>query len=237
MSEEIAPRRGPIEGTSRVLRELLRTPNFKKSIRIILNELDPENAAVLVRTLMWEDAELFLGLIGASPKIANAGITATRELAIQLAAFPPALIAGFLKGTVEEVDSEALGELLGMVLGIILTLFEMRDEGMALASRGFNDGLARGLAGSLGVADEDAGAREIVLEKSLPLLKARAAALGAEATRDGSRVQRLVKKTTEGIEELAEDNPDFIRGVVAPIVGAWQSALESAGGSEGKGGS
>lgn len=228
MSEEIAVRPGPIEGTSRVLRELLRTPNFKKSVRIILNELDPENAAVLVRTLMWEDAEFFLGLVGASPKFANAGVYAARELASQLAAFPPALLAGFLEGIIEDMDSEALGELAGTAFRMALELREIHDEGMALASSEFSEGFTRGLAGSLGVEDEGAGAIQMLLEKALPLIKARAAALGEQVSREGSKARRLVEKTAESIEQLAEENPDFIRGVVAPIAGAWRSALESA---------
>ncbi len=72
MSEEPIQPSGPIEGASRVLRELLRTPGFKKAVRTLITELDPENTALLVRTLMWEDPEFFLGLMGAAPSITGA---------------------------------------------------------------------------------------------------------------------------------------------------------------------
>jgi hypothetical protein len=79
-------RRGPIEGTSRVLRELIRTPRFKKTVGILIRELDPENAGLLVRTLMWEDPEFFLSLLGAAPDVINAGVKVGRFVTNEVSA-------------------------------------------------------------------------------------------------------------------------------------------------------
>lgn len=230
MSEEPVLRSGPIEGTSRVLRELLRTPNFKKAVRMLISELDPENTALLVRTLMWEDPEFFLGLMGAAPSIMNAGVEGSLEMVRQLSTFPPPLLAGFLAGTVEQLDGELLGEAIGTTMALLIQVSDLGDESLAEASAGLYRGINRGLARSL-TGDEEQGASEAVLEKLLPLFASRVARLGEEAKREGSDTARMVKGLAQGIKDIARDNPDFMEGVVAPLVEAWRASL--AGSSDG----
>ena len=223
---------GPIEGASRVLRELLRTPGFKKAVRMLVTELDPENTALLVRTLMWEDPEFFLGLMGAAPSIANTMVEGSLELTRQLSMFPPPLLAGFLAGIIEQLDGESLGEMIGTTLATFIRLSELGEESLAEASAGLRRGISRGLARSLS-GDEQAGsAADALLEKLLPLAASQVSRLGEEAKREGSDTARLVKGLAQGMKDIARDNPEFMEGVVAPMAEAWRASLAGPGGGD-----
>ena len=63
--------KGVIDLTDRVLKELLKKPGFKENIRTVLQNIDPDSGRRLVRTLMWQDPEFFLGVLGAVPVVAN----------------------------------------------------------------------------------------------------------------------------------------------------------------------
>jgi len=216
---------GPIEGASRVLRELLRTPGFKKAVRMLITELDPENTALLVRTLMWEDPEFFLGLMGAAPSIANTMVEGSMELTRQLSSFPPPLLAGFLAGIVERLDGESLGEMIGTTLALLVRLSELGDESLAEASAGLSRGMSRGLARSLSGDEQAQSAADALLEKLLPLAASHVSCIGKEAKREGSDTARLVQGIAEGMKDIARDNPEFVEGVVAPLVEAWRASI------------
>jgi len=234
MSEETVRRGGPIEGTARVMRELLRTPGFKKTVRMLISELDPENAGLLVRTLMWEDPEFFLGLMGAAPSITNALVEGLLEMAGQLSSFPPSLLAGFLAGIVERLDGESLGEMTGATLALIIRLSELGDESLTDALVSTGRGVSRGMARSLSGDGDARGAAEVLLEKVLPLVASGVSRLGEEAKREGSDTARLVRGLAEGMKDIAGENPDFMERVIAPLAGAWRSSLE--GFTDGDGG-
>lgn len=101
--------KGVIDLTDRVLKELLRKPGFKDGIRTVLQNIDPEASRRLVRTMMWQDPEFFLGLLGAVPSIANCLIKCLDELIIQLnEKFSPLLLHDFIKSIVLSLDKESL---------------------------------------------------------------------------------------------------------------------------------
>jgi len=164
MSELPSPRRGPIEGTSRVLRELLRTPNFKKTVKILLNELDPENAGLLVRTIMWEDPEFFMGLLGATPSLVSASVEGTRELSSQMLSFPPRLLAGFMRVMIDGVEVEPIGEAVGNTLVLLARINSLQDEELRASAAGFWEGVGRGFKRSLDEGAETAGLVESLAE-------------------------------------------------------------------------
>lgn len=233
MIEVTVPRSGPIEGTSRVLRELLRTPRFRKTVNILLSELDPENAGLLVRTIIWEDPEFFLSLFGAVPDITNVAINALLELPRQLSTFPPGLLVGFLEETVGALDAEHLGEAVGRMWLLFAGLGESGGgEALAGAGSGFARGFKKGLAGVLSEAGGENGAAGLV-ERMLPAIGSTAAQLGKEAAREGSETSAAVKKIAGGIKKMAMDNPDFFIAVVAPLVEAGRQALAGAQAGEG----
>ncbi|GAB6269306.1 MAG: hypothetical protein STSR0002_20480 [Smithella sp.] len=101
--------KGVIDLTDRVLKELLKKPGFKEGIRTVLQNIDSESSRKLVRTMMWQDPEFFLGLLGAVPSIANVLIQSLDELLIQLnEKFSSQLLHDFMKSLVLSIDKKSL---------------------------------------------------------------------------------------------------------------------------------
>ena len=227
MIEEQA-RQGPIEGISRVLRELLRTPRFKASVRIILRELDPENAALLVRTLVWEDPEFFLSLLSSTPSLLNAAIAGVDEATSQLANFPTLLLTGFMAGLIEEVDARRLGHAAGQALVLSARLAAVNDENLAGAAAGFWEGLGEGITESLPGAEAGQGVVGLLLDTLVPMLGSAVERLGSEAVREGSEARQLVRGIADNMRQIAGQNPEFMQEVVVPLIDAGREALAAA---------
>jgi hypothetical protein len=101
--------KGVIDLADRVLQELLKKPEFKEGVRTVLQNIDPESSRKLVRTMMWQDPEFFLGLLGAIPSIVNSLIKGLDELIIQLnEKFSPLLLHDFIKSIVLSLDKKSL---------------------------------------------------------------------------------------------------------------------------------
>ncbi len=231
-------RRGPIEGTSRVMRELLRTPRFKAGVRIVLRDLDPENAALLVRTIMFEDPEFFLSLLAATPAFANA-LTAFLEEAVEQASLLPAgVVTGFMTGIVRDVDARGLGRTAGKALALCARLAAEPDEELRGATTAFWDGVGGGIAESLaGGAGAGEGAAGLLLDAFMPLLGSAVSRLGARAAREGSEARRLVRGVSRSVRAIADENPEFMTQIVVPLVAAGREVLARAeADSTGKGG-
>ncbi len=126
--EELTEKPGIIEAAQRVLRELLKSPRFKASVKVVLNSIDPESSPQLVRTFLWEDVDIFLDLLGVFPELINAFILGFKELVIQLRNFPPEILAGFISQIMENVDGQALGQFLGELTRTFKQLKEMEDS-------------------------------------------------------------------------------------------------------------
>lgn len=223
------PRRGPVEGTSRVLRELLRTPRFKASVRVILRDLDPENGALLARTLMFEDPEFFLSLVGATPALLNTAIAALSEMAAQAATFPPGVLTGFMAGMLEQIDARGLGLAAGQTLALSARLTATRDAELAKASSGFWEGVGAGIAESLPAGTEAGeGATGLLLDALMPLLGSLVSRMGSQAVKEGSEARRLVRGIAQSMRAIASENPEFMQEVVVPLVAAGREALAQA---------
>jgi hypothetical protein len=229
MEESSVPRRGPVEGTNRILRELLRTPRFKKTVNVLLSQLDPENVALVVRTLIWEDPEFFLSLLGSAPSLINMGVNGLAETCRQLGNFPTGLLASFLAQTTEELDAEKLGETIGLTVLLTLSIGEADNPLLGPAGTDFATRFGRGLASSMAEgAGEDESASDLLLGKLLPALGTMAQKLGEQAAREGSEINTLVSGLAEGIRTLASENPDFMRSFVVPLVEAGRLVLAEA---------
>jgi hypothetical protein len=101
--------KGVIYLTDRVFKELLKKPGFKEGVRTVLQNIDSESSRKLVRTMMWQDPEFFLGLLGAVPSIANVLIQSLDELLIQLnEKFSSQLLHDFMKSLVSSIDKKSL---------------------------------------------------------------------------------------------------------------------------------
>jgi hypothetical protein len=101
--------RGIINATNRIVKVLLKRPAFKENIRSLLNSVDPDNARELARTILWEDPEIILSLMGAVPSLANSMIRFLDEIILQVREkFPPELLHEFLGEIMREFDGEAI---------------------------------------------------------------------------------------------------------------------------------
>ena len=94
----------------RLLRELIRSPKFKASLRVLTANIDPATASGLARTLLWEDAETFMGTVSVLPALINFQTAFARGIAEQLNSFPPDILAAFMLQLVEKVDFAAMEE-------------------------------------------------------------------------------------------------------------------------------
>jgi hypothetical protein len=101
--------RGIIDAVNRIAKVLLQRPAFKENVRSVLNAVDPDSARELARTMVWEDPEIVLSLMGAVPSLANSMIRFLDEMILQVREkFPPELLHEFLEEIIGEFDKEAI---------------------------------------------------------------------------------------------------------------------------------
>ena len=104
-----------------ILSEVLKTPVCKDQLRSWLNMGNPSSGRSLMRTLMWQDPEVFLSLVSALPSLLDALVDACAEMGAQLREkFPPELLSRFTLSIASQIDTARLkecsniwGELLG----------------------------------------------------------------------------------------------------------------------------
>jgi len=121
--ETINMDKGVIDLTDRIMKELLKKPDFKDGVRTVLTNIDPESSRRLVRTLLWQDPEFSLGLISALPPVVNAALSGIDELLIQLREkMSPLLLHDFLLSLASCVDRETLERVIknGKELSVII---------------------------------------------------------------------------------------------------------------------
>jgi hypothetical protein len=96
--------------SERLMRELIKSPKFKASMKIFLANIDPETAKGLANSLMWEDVEFFMGTVSAMPALVNFLVALGREITAQLNTFPPPMLIAFMSQMVQGMDFEAMRE-------------------------------------------------------------------------------------------------------------------------------
>ena len=228
-----------MEGAGRVLRELLRTPRFKASVRILLRDLDPENGALLVRTMMFEDPEFFLSLLSAVPALINTAIAGLEEALSRAGAFPPEVLRRLTRAVAEDIDTRGIGRAAGQALSLLAKLSATGEPGLPGAARAPGDGSGPGTAERQPAGEWSGGEGVRQLPESLASAMASIASLlGARAAEEGSGTSRLVEGLARGLRAVARENPEFMRDVVVPLVTAGREALaraEAGGVAGGKG--
>lgn len=219
--EETTKQAGLVDAANRVARELLRTPRFKEGVKIVLNSLDPESVPELVRTLVWEDADISLSLVGSLPEILDIAFIALRELVAQLGNFSPDMLADFLGQVIEGLDGEALGEALG---SLALLLSEMSQAPGGRVARG---GSELGLAISRGFVKARYPGEEVegfsLAAAALPAVGKAVKGVAAAAAVEGSPAREAVLAYAEDLAGAIRDNPGLAREVAGPVVEAWQA--------------
>ncbi|MBU4175905.1 MAG: hypothetical protein KKB90_11390 [Actinobacteria bacterium] len=186
---------------ARVIREIIRTPVFLEMIKAGADQRNPDAARQMVQTLLWEDASLSLGLMGASPAVMNYIIEALLEIGRQLNEFPDAILSEFLSQMAGDVSSGRLRELpevYGPLLErIVLSNPEMREKLIAWFINGLNGAIRASVEVMAGI--EEAGAAAPVAGR--PSLDA--AALGEAVTSAARLVNRQASGSTQFLKEVA----------------------------------
>jgi hypothetical protein len=122
-------KKGVIDLTDRVLKELLKKPGFKEGVKTTLQNIDPDASRRLVRTFMWQDPEFFLGVLGAVPSIVNSLTQCVDEVLIQLnEKFSPQLLHEFIKSLVLSLDKKTLESIVSKGKPLINQLLQVAEE-------------------------------------------------------------------------------------------------------------
>ena len=137
-----------------LVRELIRTPGFKELLTIHLRDIDPGNAAELIKAAMWEDVAFTMGVLGASPKMVNWLVEALIELGVQLNNFTLDILRDFMVQLGRDLDVEKLKALPGA--------FAPLANELLLEDREALDGLIAGLGS---IVEDMMGAGERVWRK------------------------------------------------------------------------
>lgn len=208
----------PTEGAgmgagARVLREIIRTPAFMEIIKTNMASIDPEFARAAVRTLLWQDVNLSLGMLGQSPVVVNYLVEALLELGRQLNQFPSSLLEQFLLQLGDEIDSGALSDLpavYGEVLGNVIS-----------SSPDVRDRIAGGLVSSINVALRAANAVMELMEGDGGVSPPAAA-----SSIDAAELGRAVTLSARLVNRQASRNPYFLRDVFRSV--EWREVLLAA---------
>jgi len=200
-AETVVETSGLVDAMARILRELIHTPKFKETVILLLNSIDPPAARKLVRTLFWEDAGLFLSIVGALPSMINTGGQLVAELAAQMNSMPAPLVQDLMNRVVMGVDGAALGEAAGGLASMALSL---QAEGSKLPQ-------------SLGSLGEEFGRAYREAAGDAPLM----GRLDSWMEGVAARAQDKESTTYAFIQEASKalkDNPDFVEHVLKPLL-------------------
>ena len=196
--------KGLVDAADRILKQLIRTPEFKESVIILLRAVDPPAARRLVRTLFWEDPALLMSVLGTLPSLINTALEALAEAAAQLGSMPPPLLGDLLGRIVSGIDGAAAGEAAGRMASTLLSLEKGEGEGS------LGEALERLRCGFSGAFRESFGDGD--LEARLGSWMERTA---QAAVTPGTATHALV----ESFSRASRKHPAFLREVVGPLVG------------------
>ncbi len=142
----------PVRGYSAlpgILRELIRTPDFKEMLQIHLRDINPDNAAELVRVFLWEDPGFSLGMMAALPEILNWLVEALATLGTEFEKIPTLMLQNFLEQLGAGIDLEHLKKLPAAYAPMLDRLI-WEDPDVATKIVLFLGGVAGGLLKTMG---------------------------------------------------------------------------------------
>lgn len=190
-----------LEGTgTRVLREVLRTPAFVEIIKLNITCFDRQQAKALVRTLLFEDSSLSLGVLSQSPEAVNYMAEVLIEIIAQLEKFPPELLDKFITQIIDDLESDTFERLSGTARSSLSRIFSENPKLRQKAADGLIDAansVIRNAAELLGKADQIKGQYSPSPEKKL----------------DVSSLAEVVSLSAGLINRTMDDNPEFINEI------------------------
>jgi hypothetical protein len=137
---------------SGLIRELIRKPLLKGMLRRHLKDITPEGARSLIRTILWQDIEVILGIVGSLPAFINAAAAAAGTLADEVSEkLSPELIKGFAESLLKDVDPAILKDSARAVATLSRNILkaspELKDfvieKGPGIIAFGINAGTAK----------------------------------------------------------------------------------------------
>jgi hypothetical protein len=186
----------------RVMRELIRTPVFRELLKLNLQESPPGTAAELARTVLWEDVDVTLSLLGSSPQAVNFLSEFLVETGRQFQNFPAEVLQIFIRQMGEKVDVESLQALPGAVSPVIDTLLWSDPA----AVQGLHNLLAAvanaSLWGASGMLSR--------LEEAPPTS-------GKRTSLDAEAVAELINSGARSLSKAAASRPGFLGEVASHI--------------------
>ena len=187
---------------ARVLREIIRTPAFLEIIKANMAEAEPERARALVRTFLWEDADLSLSLMGTAPRAMNYLVEAVLELGRQLATFPPPLLEAFSAQLGEELDSAAVREIPAVYGPVLEKLMSESPETREKLVAGLYSGVNGAIRASV---------------SAMELIELEGAAPPGAQSLDTEALGRLVTQSARLVSRSVERNPYLLRDVLENV--------------------
>ena len=127
--------------SSRVMRQLLKTPAFKELLLLSMKDIDADEPRELVKTIMWEDSALSFSTLGALPHDLNFLAAFMDELGLQLQQLPPEMFRQFVAEMEEKLDKDTLKNLPSAYLPLIESLIWEDAENRKRLRRGVAEAL------------------------------------------------------------------------------------------------
>lgn len=119
-----------------VMKEVLSTPFVKDLIRIQLQNIKPDKTHPLVNTLIWQEPEIILSLLGSIPVVVNSCTGALAEAGRQLnEKFSSELLRDYVGSILKDIDTEELKALAEAYVALGKNLWDASPEFREMVGR------------------------------------------------------------------------------------------------------
>lgn len=117
----------PAEGG--VIKEVLSTPFVKDLIRSNLQNIKPDKTHSVVNTLLWQDSEVMLSILGSIPAVVNSCTGALAEAGKQInEKFSAELLRDYIGSILKDIDTEELKALVEAYVALGKKLWDVSPE-------------------------------------------------------------------------------------------------------------
>lgn len=112
-----------------VMKEVLSTPFVKDLIRVNLQNIKPDKTHPLVRTLIWQEPEVVLAILGSIPSAVNSCTGALAEAGRQInEKFSSDLLRDYVGSILKDIDTEELKGLVQAYIALGKNLWDASPE-------------------------------------------------------------------------------------------------------------
>lgn len=111
-----------------ILREIIRTPACRDLLRLYLQDINPEEAKEVVQVLIWEDPELMLSVVAASPQILNWLVEAVAALGEQVDILPNLALKEFAGQLAKDINIDRIKDIPAIYSPLLESLIRQDPE-------------------------------------------------------------------------------------------------------------